>query len=121
MVKFGDVGVEECVHVMSSYLLFRRSGSDNEQALSQAYGKVGVPILLTTVTTMAGMASLAVTGMPQFVLFGFSSAAGVGLAFLYTIYLLPVLLDYWHPMQEKKVSNIIRNQQNSDKTDQTFA
>ncbi len=97
------VGVADCVHVMSSYLLFRRSGSDHEQALSQAYGKTGVPILLTTVTTMAGMSSLAVTGMPQFVLFGFSSAAGVGLAFLYTIYLLPVLLDYWHPMQSKKI------------------
>ncbi len=102
------VGVADCVHVMSSYLLFRRSGSDHNQALSQAYGKVGVPILLTTVTTMAGMSSLAVTGMPQFVLFGFSSAAGVGLAFLYTIYLLPVLLDYWHPMQEKKVSNVVQ-------------
>ena len=97
------VGVADCVHVMSSYLLFRRSGNDHEQALSQAYGKTGVPILLTTVTTMAGMSSLAVTGMPQFVLFGFSSAAGVGLAFLYTIYLLPVLLDYWHPMQTKKI------------------
>ena len=101
-------GEADCVHVMSSYLLFRRSGSEHEQALSQAYGKVGVPILLTTVTTMAGMSSLAVTGMPQFVLFGFSSAAGVGLAFLYTIYLLPVLLDYWHPMQEKKVSNVVQ-------------
>jgi len=102
------VGVADCVHVMSSYLLFRRSGNDHEQALSQAYGKVGVPILLTTITTMAGMSSLAVTGMPQFVLFGFSSAAGVGLAFLYTIYLLPVLLDYWHPMQDKKVSNVVQ-------------
>jgi hypothetical protein len=102
------VGVADCVHVMSSYLLFRRSGDDHEQALSQAYGKTGVPILLTTITTMAGMSSLAVTGMPQFVLFGFSSAAGVGLAFLYTIYLLPVLLDYWHPMQDKKVSNVIQ-------------
>ena len=102
------VGVADCVHVMSSYLLYRRSGNEHEQALSQAYGKTGVPILLTTVTTMAGMSSLAVTGMPQFVLFGFSSAAGVGLAFLYTIYLLPVLLDYWHPMQDKKVSNVVQ-------------
>ena len=101
------VGVADCVHVMSSYLLFRRSGNNHEQALSQAYGKTGVPILLTTVTTMAGMSSLAVTGMPQFVLFGFSSAAGVGLAFLYTIYLLPVLMDYWHPMQDKKVLDVV--------------
>ena len=100
------VGVADCVHVMSSYLFFRRDGKDHDEALSKAYGKTGVPILLTTITTMAGMSSLAVTGMPMFVQFGFSSAAGVFFAFLYTIYLLPVLLNYWHPMQIKKTQVI---------------
>jgi len=97
------VGVADCVHVMSSYLFFRRDGKDHDEALSKAYGKTGVPILLTTITTMAGMSSLAVTGMPMFVQFGLSSAAGVFFAFLYTIYLLPVFLNYWHPMQIKKL------------------
>ena len=100
------VGVADCVHVMSSYLFFRRDGKEHDEALSKAYGKTGVPILLTTITTMAGMSSLAVTGMPMFVQFGFSSAAGVFFAFLYTIYLLPVLLNYWHPMQIKKIEAI---------------
>jgi hypothetical protein len=100
------VGVADCFHVMSSYLFFRRDGKDHDEALSKAYGKTGVPILLTTITTMAGMSSLAVTGMPMFVQFGFSSAAGVFFAFLYTIYLLPVLLNYWHPMQIKKTQVI---------------
>ena len=92
------VGIADCVHVMSSYMFFRREGEAHEEALSHAYAKTGVPILLTTITTMAGMASLAVTGMAQFANFGLSSAAGVLMAFFYTIYLLPVLLDYWHPM-----------------------
>ena len=96
------VGVADCVHVMSSYLFFRRDGKEHDEALSKAYGKTGVPILLTTITTMAGMSSLAATGMPMFVQFGLSSAAGVFFAFAYTIYLLPVLLNYWHPMQTKK-------------------
>ena len=99
------VGVADCVHVMSSYLFFRRDGQEHDEALSKAYGKTGVPILLTTITTMAGMSSLAATGMPMFVQFGLSSAAGVFFAFAYTIYLLPVLLNYWHPMQIKKASN----------------
>ena len=98
------VGVADCVHVMSSYLFFRRDGKEHDEALSKAYGKTGVPILLTTITTMAGMSSLAATGMPMFVQFGLSSAAGVFFAFLYTIYLLPVLLNYWHPMQTKKIN-----------------
>ena len=99
------VGVADCVHVMSSYLFFRRDGKEHDEALSKAYGKTGVPILLTTITTMAGMSSLAATGMPMFVQFGLSSAAGVFFAFAYTIYLLPVLLNYWHPMQIKKANN----------------
>ena len=99
------VGVADCVHVMSSYLFFRRDGKEHDEALSKAYGKTGVPILLTTITTMAGMSSLAATGMPMFVQFGLSSAAGVFFAFAYTIYLLPVLLNYWHPMQAKKISH----------------
>ena len=99
------VGVADCVHVMSSYLFFRRDGKEHDEALSKAYGKTGVPILLTTITTMAGMSSLAATGMPMFVQFGLSSAAGVFFAFAYTIYLLPVLLNYWHPMQTKKAGN----------------
>jgi hypothetical protein len=111
------VGVADCVHVMSSYIFFRREGEAHEQALSHAYRKTGVPILLTTITTMAGMASMSVTGMEQFVVFGLSSAAGVGLAFIYTIYLLPVLLDYWHPMPESinknsklsKYKNLVAN------------
>ena len=46
------VGVADCVHVMSSYLFFRKDGKDHDEALSKAYGKTGVPILLTTITTM---------------------------------------------------------------------
>ena len=109
------VGVADCVHVMSSYLFFRRDGQEHDEALSKAYGKTGVPILLTTITTMAGMSSLAATGMPMFVQFGLSSAAGVFFAFLYTIYLLPVLLNYWHPMQVKKISQSDKNRKSSIK------
>jgi len=51
---------------------------------------------------MAGMGALTITGMAQFVMFGVTSAAGVFLAFLYTIFLLPALMDLWHPMPKEK-------------------
>ncbi len=98
------VGVADCVHVLSSYVYFRRHGHDHELALSKAYGKTGLPILLTTITTMAGMGALTITGMAQFVMFGVTSAAGVFLAFLYTIFLLPALMDLWHPMPMEKAA-----------------
>jgi len=98
------VGIADCVHVMSTYLYYRREGEAHEQAMQHAYGKTGLPILLTTITTMAGMLALTVTGMPMFVLFGVTSAAGVAMAFLFTVYLLPVLLDIWHPLAVIKES-----------------
>ena len=98
------VGIADCVHVMSTYLYYRRHGEDHEGAMEHAYTKTGLPILLTTITTMAGMLALTITGMGQFVVFGFMSAAGVGMAFIFTVYLLPVLMDIWHPLRGKNAS-----------------
>jgi len=92
------VGIADCVHVMSTYLYYRREGEMHEGALRHAYSKTGLPILLTTITTMAGMLALTASGMPMFILFGVTSAAGVAMAFVFTLYLLPLLLDIWHPL-----------------------
>ena len=51
---------------------------------------------------MAGMSALMISDLPQISIFGLNSALGVGVAFLFTIFLLPVLLDIWHPYKEKK-------------------
>ena len=66
------VGVADCVHVMSEYLYYRRADLNHEEALSKSYEKTGVPILLTTLTTMAGMSAIAFGGIGQFVVFGIS-------------------------------------------------
>lgn len=95
------VGVADCVHVLSAYLLYRREGLDHHQALKMAYRKTGLPIFLTTITTMAGMGALMMSSLPQIAIFGVNSALGVGVAFIFTVFLLPVLLDLWHPYSEK--------------------
>lgn len=91
------VGIADCVHVLSTYSLYRRQGEEHRQAMAHAYRKTGVPIFLTSVTTMAGMAALLASDIPQIGVFGVCSAAGVFVAFLLTIFVLPVLLDIWHP------------------------
>ena len=91
------VGIADCVHVMSEYLLFKREGLDHAGAMRRSFEKTGVPILLTTITTMAGMLAIAFGGVGQFVTFGVMSALGVLAAFVFTIVVLPVLLDFWHP------------------------
>lgn len=96
------VGIADCVHVMSEYLLFKREGMNHEAAIEKSFEKTGVPILLTTITTMAGMLAIAFGGVGQFVTFGITSAIGVALAFVFTVTVLPALLEFWHPHSDRK-------------------
>lgn len=91
------VGIADCVHVMSAYFTFRREGEEHYLALSHAYGKTGLAILVTTVTTMCGVMALSTSDLAMIQVFGWTSAVGVFLAFFFTIVLLPILLDLWHP------------------------
>ena len=91
------VGIADCVHVMSAYFSFRRDGQEHYVALSQAYEKVGLALLLTTLTTSAGVSVLATSNLEPLKVFAVMSALGVILALFFTIVLLPILLDLWHP------------------------
>jgi|TARA_B100000959_G_scaffold46354_1_gene47149 hypothetical protein len=96
LLIFG-VGIADCVHVMSAYFSFRHDGQEHYAALSHAYEKVGLAILLTTLTTSTGVSVLATSNLEPIKVFAVMSALGVILAFFFTIVLLPVLLDLWHP------------------------
>jgi len=91
------VGIADCVHVMSAYFSYRRQGEDHYDALSHSYGKTGLAIMVTTVTTMAGVLALTTSDLLPIQVFGLMSAFGVVMAFFFTIVLLPILLDVWHP------------------------
>lgn len=90
-------GIADCVHVMSAYFVFREQGDDHEAALTSAYEKTGLAIMVTSITTMAGVLSLATSDLIPIQVFGVMSAIGVFLAFIFTIILLPILLSLWHP------------------------
>ena len=91
------VGIADCVHVMSAYFSFRRQGDDHYDALSKSYGKTGLAIMVTTITTMAGVLALTTSELVPIQVFGLMSAFGVVMAFFFTLVLLPILLDLWHP------------------------
>ena len=91
------VGIADCVHVMSAYFSFRRQGDGHYDALSKSYGKTGLAIMVTTITTMAGVLALTTSELVPIQVFGMMSAFGVVMAFFFTLVLLPILLDLWHP------------------------
>ena len=91
------VGIADCVHVMNAYFSFRRDGEEHYRALSRSFGRTGLALLVTSLTTSAGVLALTGSDLLPIQLFGFMSAAGVMLAFFFTVILLPILLDIWHP------------------------
>lgn len=91
------VGIADCVHVMNAYFSYRREGEEHYRAISRSFGRTGLALLVTTLTTSAGVLALTTSDLLPMQVFGFMSAAGVILAFFFTVILLPILLDVWHP------------------------
>lgn len=92
------VGTADAIHILSGYLFFRNKGSDHPLALRQAFEKSALACLLTTVTTSMAMLALTLTPIDHVRTFGYMSATGVVLALVFTLYLLPVMLDLWSPV-----------------------
>lgn len=90
-------GMADCIHVISLYINKRRDGAMHRRALSNAYAETGLPMLITGVTNMTGTLSLLTSEFYPIRVFAGMSSLGVGLAFGFTMVLLPILMDFWHP------------------------
>lgn len=95
------VGMADAVHLMSAYLFFRKEGCDHAEALRRAYEKSSVACLLTSVTTIIGIASLCLSQIVPVQQVGIMGSAGVAIALFLTIYLLPLLLELWPPVRKQ--------------------
>ncbi len=95
------VGTADAIHILSGYLFFRGRDFDHQAALRQAFKKSALACLLTTITTMLGMLALTFTEIAHIKVFGYMSAIGVCLAFVFTIFLLPLMMDLWSPVPKK--------------------
>ncbi|PRP96531.1 Membrane protein YdfJ [Enhygromyxa salina] len=91
------IAVADAIHVVARYHEERRadpSPAHRDEAIVRACSRVGLACLLTSVTTAAGFASLAVADMPILRGFGLYAALGIGLAFVTVIVLVPLLLSF---------------------------
>ena len=86
------VGLADAVHILSIFYRCYRDGAEKEQALTYAFGHSGLPVLLTTLTTGAGLMSLAWADVAWVADFGLAAPIGVAFAFVYTLLFLPALV-----------------------------
>ena len=86
------VGVGASVHVLSlTYQAIRRAQQKN-QAICYAFSHSGLAIVMTSLTTAAGLASFSLAGVAPIADLGIFSSIGVLFSLWYTLTLLPAML-----------------------------
>jgi predicted RND superfamily exporter protein len=100
------VGIADSVHIMSGYSFLRNNNVDHKASLRSIYGNVGTALLLTASTNMIGIIALNTTPVVPIQTFAIMSTMGIFLAFFFTMYLLPLLIDIWKPWKKKKKTKV---------------
>ncbi len=94
------VGVGASVHVLSLVYQYLRTDNSKNDAIVHAYGHSGLAIVMTSLTTAAGLASFVAAKVAPIADLGLFSAIGVILSLFYTIILLPALLAIF-PLKDR--------------------
>ena len=92
-----SVGIADTVHILSGYLFFRNRHLSHTDAINAVMQKSALACLLTSITTGVGLISLVLVPLKPISRFGVFASVAVMLAFLFTVVLLPLMLDLWNP------------------------
>ncbi len=97
------IAVVDSVHILSVFFDRYQKHRNREAAIHEVMGELFVPMLYTSITTMAGFASLALTPIPPVKVFGLFVALGVGVAWVLTVTVVPAYIMVFIP--EKSLEN----------------
>lgn len=87
------VGVADSVHMLSKYQDLRLLGNSRQRSLKQMIIILGSATLLTSITTAIGFLTLVTSNVMPMRRFGLYTAAGVIIAFVVTMIVLPSVLQ----------------------------
>ena len=91
------IGIADATHLFWIYLLARKDGLENYAAIHYSVEKNFLPILLTSLTTAVGFASLGISEIVPIKTLGIATANAALLAFILTILFIPALLAILNP------------------------
>ncbi|QHI36104.1 hypothetical protein IMCC3317_14580 [Kordia antarctica] len=100
------VGVADSVHIMSGYSFLRTKKVEHKTALQKIYSSTGTALLLTATTNIVGILALNITPVVPIQTFAMMSTMGIFLAFFFTIFLLPILIDLWSPWSNPEKAKV---------------
>ena len=93
------IAVADSVHILSEFYDSYHRYQDKAKTLRGVIGHLFRPMLFTSLTTMAGFASLATTPIPPVQIFGLHIAFGVAVAWLLSMTLIPAYVMIFVPQK----------------------
>jgi predicted RND superfamily exporter protein len=97
------VGVAYGIHVIAAYHEELTNTRDKKEALIKAIHKVGTPVIMAGLTTMAGFISLMTSPLPVYFDFAIILGFGVFMAMCFTLTMIPAILLLLPIPKSKKV------------------
>jgi len=86
------IGIADAVHIYSLWLMNKKEGLENKEAVAHSLKKNFLPILLTSMTTTVGFSTLAISDIVPVATLGIATASGAVLAFIISILWMPAVL-----------------------------
>ncbi|GAB4259947.1 MAG: hypothetical protein Kow0092_08500 [Deferrisomatales bacterium] len=91
------ISVVDSVHILSVFFDRYQLYKDRKRTLHAVMEELFMPMLYTSLTTAAGFGSLALTPIPPVRVFGLFVALGVGMAWVFTVTLVPAYILLFIP------------------------
>ena len=86
------IGIADAVHIYSLWLMNKKEGLENKEAVTHSLQKNFLPILLTSMTTTVGFSTLAISDIVPVATLGIATASGAVLAFVISVLWMPAVL-----------------------------
>ncbi len=86
------IGIADAVHIYSIWLMGKKEGLVNKEAVENSITKNFLPIFLTSLTTTVGFSTLAISKVVPVATLGIATASGAVLAFVISVVWLPAVL-----------------------------
>ena len=86
------VGICDSIHILTIVYQRLAAGASKPDAIADALGHSGLAVVMTSITTAAGLASFSIASLLPVAQLGILAPAGVLLAMVYSLALLPALL-----------------------------
>ena len=107
------IGVSDAIHLLMKYHEEIDINKEKKRALHRVIVKIGSALFLTSFTTSVGFLSLGITNVKILQEFGIIMGIGIGILFLITITLMPVMLYYIKIPNQIHIDRLVRKKEST--------